>query len=112
MAIRQGNRERRIDGAVVYTWTAIDATDTGSPALVTDDGFIDVQVIGALGTSVLAIEGSMDGTNWAGLTMSPTPVVAATISRASQRALFIRPNLGAGTGAALTVIAVVQPGKV
>jgi len=112
MAVKQGTRDRRVDGSVVYIWTGLAGGDTGSPALVTDEGPIDVQVIGAIGTSVMNLEGSMDNTNWATITLSPTPWVAATISRASQRALYIRPNVGAGTGAALTVIAVVQPGKV
>ena len=112
MAVKQGVRDRRSDSSVVYTWSALAGGDTGSPALVTDEGPIDVQVIGTIGTSVMGLDGSMDGTNWAAITLSPTPWVAATISRASQRALFIRPNIGAGTGSALTVIAVVQPGKV
>lgn len=112
MAVKQGVRERRDDGVVLYTWADIDAGDTGSPAVLSDEGPIDVQIVGAIGTSVAALEGSMNGTNWATLTLSPTPLVAATISRASQRALQIRPVLGAGTGANITFIVAVTPGKV
>ena len=112
MAVKQGVRARRDDGVVVYTWTDIDAGDTGSPALLTDEGPLDVQIVGAIGTSVATLEGSMDGTNWATLTLSPTPLVAATISRATQRALQIRPALSAGTGANITFIVAVTPGKV
>jgi hypothetical protein len=112
MAVKQGTRVRRDDGVVVYTWTDVDAGDTGSPALVTDEGPLDVQITGTIGTSVATLEGSMDGTTWATITVSPTPLVAATISRASQRALFIRPALAAGTGADIVFRVAVTPGKV
>ena len=112
MAVKQGVRERRDDGVVLYTWADIDAGDTGSPAVLSDEGPLDVQITGAIGTSVATLEGSMDGTNWATITLSPTPLVIATISRASQRALFIRPALGAGTGANIVFMVAVTPGKV
>lgn len=112
MAVKQGKRERRDDGVVLYTWTDVDASDTGSPALLSDEGPIDVQITGTIGTSVATLEGSMDNVTWATLTLSPTPLVAATISRASQRALFIRPALGAGSGADIVFRVAVTPSKV
>lgn len=112
MAVRQGKIERGPDGVIVCTWTGLAGGDQGTGVLLKDEGPIDIQVIGAIGTSVMAFEGSNDGTNWAGMAFTPTPWVAATISRVTQRALYIRPNVGAGTGASLTVIAVICPGKV
>lgn len=112
MAIKQGTRVRRDDGTLVYTWTLLDTGDTGSPALVTDEGDIDVQLIGTLGASAVAIQGSMDNSNWATITLSPTPLVVATISRAAQRALFIRPSVSGGAATGLTVIVTITPGKV
>lgn len=112
MAVKQGTRTRRDDGVVLYTWADIDAGDTGSPAVLSDEGPLDVQIVGTIGTSAATLEGSMDNTNWATITLSPTPLVAATISRASQRALFIRPALGAGTGVDITFRVAVTPSKV
>ncbi len=114
MAVKTGTRVRTTEGVVVYTWSDLDSTtsDTGTPMLLQDEGDVDVQLIGTLSGSVVAMQGSNDGTNWAAITMSPTPLVAATISRLSQRAKFIRPSITGGTGVDLVVIATVTPGKV
>ncbi len=114
MATKQGTRVRTYDGTVIYTWTDLDSatSDVGTAALLSDEGDVDVQLIGTLSASTVVIQGSMDGTNWATITLSPTPLVAATISRLTQRAKFIRPSITGGTGADLIVIASVTPGKV
>lgn len=106
MAVKQGTVSRAEDGAVIYTWSDLDAgtSDTGSPALVSADSILDVQVVGTLSGSAVALQGSMDATNWAALTLSPTPLVAATISRAAQSARYIRPAVTGGTGADLVVM--------
>lgn len=113
MAVKTGTKQRLDNGVVLYTWSDLDAdnSDTGSPMLVIDQGPLDVQVVGTLSGTTVALQGSMDGTNWATITLSPTPLVAATISRAAQSALYIRPALSGGTAANLVVKAVITPIK-
>lgn len=114
MAVKTGTRVRTDEGVVIYTWSDLDASgsDTGTPMLLSDEGDVDVQLIGTLSGSAVVIQGSNDGTNWATITLSPTPLVAATISRLTQRAKLIRPSISGGTGADIVVIATVTPGKV
>lgn len=114
MAVKAVTRVRTDEGVVIYTWADLDSgtSDTGAPALLSDEGDVDVQLTGTLSGSAVVMQGSNDGTNWSAITMAPTPLVAATISRLGQRAKFIRPSITGGTGADLVVIATVTPGKV
>ncbi len=114
MATKTGTRVRTDEGLLVYTWSDLDASgsDVGTGMLLSAEGDVDVQLNGTLSGSTVVMQGSNDNVNWSTITLSPTPLVAATISRLSQKAKYIRPSISGGTGADLVVIATVTPNKV
>lgn len=97
------------DGTVVVTWEALNAGDDGSPVLLSAYPDKTAQAIGDA-TSV-AIQGSMDGTNWFALDDPQGTTIALAgatndMAAISQNPLYIRPVATGGTDTDVILLAV------
>jgi len=96
------------DGGSVmsFTWNLTTANFDGAPADISAYPERAWQVTGTFGgTGVVLLQGSNDGTNWAGLTSSTsTALTAPNISETIERTRYVRPLINpVGVGAAVTV---------
>jgi hypothetical protein len=90
------------DGTQVITWTGLLNGDDGAPVELPSHNDRSIQVVGTFGVGGTAVlEGSNNGTDWAGLS---TPAsVAISITAPGIRAVlelprYIRPRVTAGDG--------------
>lgn len=96
-----------------FSWTPL--TETNADGSAANVAFatvsITVQVRGTFGGTSVAIEGSMDGTNW--FTCKDATGTAIAITSAggcslSDLPVYIRPKLTGGSSASITVVALVR----
>lgn len=109
MATADGRRELTDHKYVSVAWGGLANGDDGTGALFAGVADKTVQVLGTFGSGgTVVIEGSMDGSTWAGLTDpqgDPLSFAAAGINTVLENPKFIRPNVTAGDGTTdLTVI--------
>jgi hypothetical protein len=96
-------------GNLAYAWSPLAAGDDGAPSNHSGTGDRTVQVFGNFGVGgEVTIEGSLDGTNWAGL-RDPNGVAlvftSAGIKAVLENTTYTRPRVTGGDGStALTTI--------
>ena len=99
----------------IVTWTAMANGDTGSPLEMGNFSDRSVQVVGTFGAAgSVAVEGSLDGTNYSVLTDpqgNPLDITETKIEAVSELVRYIRPHVTAGDGTtALTVTILAKRG--
>lgn len=106
MANKSVTQGRDNEGGWSATWSAVTESDTGLPAHIPPDvKKITAQVTGDFTTSgAITWEGSLDGTNWGGLSYkNGTAAVAtdATVIAFDQLPKFVRPRATAGSSVSM-----------
>lgn len=93
---------------VTVSYTDLETGDDGAPFRFPEYPDRTVQVTGTFETSVLDVEGSLDGTNYAVLTDpvgNALEVAAADIAAISENAAYTRPlSVGGDAGTTLDVV--------
>lgn len=97
--------------AVIAHWTALAGGMAGEA--VSFVGKKSVQVLGAIGTSTVAIQGSNNGVDWVDLHDQAVPAneldfTAPGLKGILESTVFVRPNVTAGTGADIEVILLIE----
>jgi len=100
MAVIDLDKVQAIGGGAVFLWETVTATDTGEPIEILGHAGLAcaVQAIGTFG-GTLAIEGSIDGTNYVTLKTTQgddATLTAAGVLEIATAVRYIRPSAGAG----------------
>jgi hypothetical protein len=95
------------DGSVIRAiWTPVTEADTCAPVQFPQYADKSVQVAGTFGSSSTAVQGTIDGTNFAALTDqggTTIAITAAGIKQVLQNAYQIKPVTTGGTSQSLTI---------
>ena len=91
------------------TWAGLNNGQNGASAILTKWADKTVQVTGTFGTSTVTIAGSNDNINWFTLndtagTPNALSFTAAALKKINENPIWIRPQVGAGTGTGITVV--------
>lgn len=89
-----------------FTWAGVTQADTFGAAAVGRLRDITVQMFGTIGGTTVTLQGSMDGTNFAGLSDGAEAIslTAAGLARVAERPRFMKPSRSGGTGVNITVV--------
>jgi len=103
----------RDDGYAIATWAGLAAGETGQAVVVGSSTPKTVQLEGTFGGGTVAIQGSINGSNWhtmssveiaAGIYVLLTGLSAPTLATIIENPLYMRPVVTGGDGTtALTV---------
>lgn len=89
------------------TWQGMATGDVGEPVDYVGHADRTVQVVGTFGGASVALEGSLDGSNWSTLSDAQGNAInftAAGIEAVTEMVLYIRPKVTGGTGTSVTVM--------
>jgi len=100
-------------GAVAVTWTPIGDSDTCINYMAPGMDCVSVQATGTFGGASVALQGSNDGTNFAGMTgkggTSAIAITSAGMKAPNENAIYYRPVSSGGSSSSLTVVALFFP---
>lgn len=97
--------------SVLATWV-LGAGDDGAPVRFAGAADRTVQIIGTFGGASVAMQGSLDGTNWATLTDPQGNAInasSAILEAVTELVRFIRPVVTGGSGTNVTVMLFMRP---
>ncbi len=96
-------------GVAATRWSGMAGAETGAAGGSARWRQKSIQVFGTFGGATVVLQGSNDGTNWAGLTKDGTAAVsftAAGIATVWEDTLYVRPVTSGGAGSSIDVIVV------
>jgi hypothetical protein len=97
----------RGDGSsLLVTWTPVTQADTCNPVSFPDHPDKSLQCSGTFGSASVALNGSNDGTNYAGLNSPNSTVIAITaagVKSVLENTLYVQPVATGGSGQTLAI---------
>jgi hypothetical protein len=94
------------DGSLMLaTWAAVTEADTCAPVDAGQYGDRCFQAVGTFGSATAILQGSNDGTNWAGLNHAQGTAItgsAAYLKQVVEMPRYMRPSASGGTSQSLT----------